>query len=57
MKYTNYRFETYSYDPKKRELQKTNAINNTNTIYCRNIEFINIRIKEGPKVIVLGVEY
>jgi FkbM family methyltransferase len=56
-KLTQAGFETYSYEPQKREMVKTESLNATNTIYCRDIDFINSRIKNGQKITILGKEY
>lgn len=50
-------FETYSYIPEKRELIKTNSQNDTNTIYCRDIDFIKKRIEKAPKIKVGNKSY
>ncbi|MDZ7897010.1 MAG: FkbM family methyltransferase [Arcicella sp.] len=56
-KLTQSGFLTYTYHPQKRELIKTESLNATNTIYCRNIDFIKSRIKNGQKITILDKEY
>lgn len=50
-------FEAYSYFPKKRELIKADSQNSTNTIYCRNIDLINQKIKSANKIKVANTYY
>lgn len=50
-------FVTCEYNPSKRELTKTDSIKDTNSIYCRDIEFINKRVKSGVKIKVFETEY
>lgn len=50
-------FITCNYDPLKRKLSKTDSIKDTNSIYCRDIEFINERVKLGQKIRVFETEY
>ena len=43
-------FATYQYDPEKREIMEVDAFGSNNSIYMRDIEFINTRIKSADKV-------
>lgn len=43
-------FATYQYDPAKRELMKIDTLGANNTIYIRDIGFVNSRIKSAEKV-------
>ncbi len=56
-KLTSYGFTTFTYNPQTRNLTPTNKQRNTNTIYCRNIEFLKERIVSAKKIKVLNIEY
>ncbi len=47
-------FNAYDYDPFKRSLSRLNAPGNFNTIYCRDMDFINNRIKSAAGIKIMG---
>lgn len=47
-------FNSYSYNPFKRLLTAMNGFGSTNTIYCRDLEFINERIKNAKAIKLMG---
>ncbi|GAB2983623.1 FkbM family methyltransferase [Mucilaginibacter puniceus] len=47
-------FEPYSYDPFTRSLTLLAVHGNYNTIYCRDIDFINDRLKNAPGIKLMG---
>jgi FkbM family methyltransferase len=47
-------FRPYLYNPFKRELCDTVSYGDFNTIYCRDMDFVNKRIKTGPKFKIMG---
>ena len=49
-KLINSGFATYQYDPVKRELIGGEAFDSKNSIYMRDVEFINSRIKNAEKI-------
>lgn len=46
-------FKAYTYDPFQRKLQAIAHFGNHNTIYCRDLEWINTRLKEADQIQVL----
>lgn len=50
----NYGFKPYKYDPFNRSLAQLNRYGIQNTIYCRDMEFVNERIKTGRHFKVMG---
>jgi FkbM family methyltransferase len=48
------KFEPYSYDPFTRSLTLLDVHGNYNTIYCRDIGFINDRLKNAPGIKLMG---
>jgi FkbM family methyltransferase len=48
------KFEAYSYDPFSRSLTLLAVHGNYNTIYCRDINFINDRLKNAPGIKLMG---
>lgn len=48
------KFEPYSYDPFTRSLTLLNTHGSYNTIYCRDINFINDRLKNAPGIKLMG---
>jgi FkbM family methyltransferase len=56
-KLINYGFNTYSYNPINRTLSPTKNQSDTNTIYCRNIDFINSRLQNANKIKVFDTNY
>ncbi len=48
------KFEPYSYDPFNRSLILLSGHGNYNTIYCRDIDFINDRLKNAPGINLMG---
>lgn len=47
-------FKSYSYNPFKRLLTEIDGFGGTNTIYCRNLEFISSRIKNAKAIKLMG---
>ncbi len=47
-------FNTYIYDPFARTLTVTEKPGGFNTIYCRDIDFINDRLKNGTGIEIMG---
>jgi FkbM family methyltransferase len=47
-------FKPYSYDPFTRSLTLLATYGNYNTIYCRDIDFINDRLKNAPGIKLMG---
>jgi hypothetical protein len=50
-------FAPYAYDPFTRSLRPLAAPGPHNTIYCRDLPFIETRLKAAPLVTVLGVSF
>ena len=50
-------FEPYRYYPFERRPVKTNPFNNGNTIYLRDIDFIEARIKSAKKINIFSESY
>ena len=49
-------FKRYEYDPFKRELNKKSGYFGQNTIYLRDFDYVNERIKKAPKIIISGIK-
>ncbi len=47
-------FKAYNYDPFRRALTATSKFGKSNTLYCRDLDFINNRIKNAPGVKIIG---
>jgi FkbM family methyltransferase len=47
-------FKPYQYDPFKRGLCNINSYNNYNTLYCRDISFVNDRLKTAGAFTIMG---
>ncbi len=47
-------FESYNYDPFTRTLTATSKFGKSNTLYCRDLAFINNRIKNARGVKIIG---
>ena len=47
-------FKPYHYDPFKRDLVPMTSYGNHNTIYCRDIEYINTRLKTAKAFNIMG---
>lgn len=47
-------FNPYHYDPFKRSLSAIDSFGNYNTIYCRDVDMVDDRIRSAKKVIVMG---
>lgn len=47
-------FKPYIYDPFKRVLTELNKFGNYNTIYCRDIDFINTCLQNAASIKILG---
>jgi FkbM family methyltransferase len=47
-------FKPYHYDPFKRDLMPMTSYGNHNTIYCRDIEYINSRLKAAKAFKIMG---
>jgi FkbM family methyltransferase len=47
-------FNPFNYDPFKRTLTPLSTYSNFNTIYCRDIDFINARLKSAKRVKIMG---
>ncbi|MBU6157442.1 MAG: FkbM family methyltransferase [Bacteroidetes bacterium] len=47
-------FQTYEYDPFKRDLKIVNALGKHNTLFIRDFEFVNNRIKTASKNRIFG---
>ncbi len=50
----NYRFEPYQYDAFERNLTLLNNYGNDNTIYCRDMDFIENRLKQAEAFKIMG---
>jgi FkbM family methyltransferase len=48
------KFNPYNYDPFKRILTPVEEFGNINTIYCRDVNFINDRLKNEPGIKIMG---
>jgi FkbM family methyltransferase len=48
------KFKPYTYDPFKRTLTEIASFGNNNTIYCRDEDFINNRLKQGAGIHIMG---
>jgi FkbM family methyltransferase len=48
------KFKSYSYDPFKRLLTEMSGFGSTNTIYCRDLGFVNDRIKNAKAIKLMG---
>ena len=49
-------FETFQYDPKKRKLTHLDKFGNLNTIYIRDLDFVQHRLTTAPKIKILNEE-
>jgi FkbM family methyltransferase len=47
-------FQSFTYDPFQRSLTSAEPTGNNNTIYCRDIDFINSRLKTAIGINVMG---
>jgi FkbM family methyltransferase len=47
-------FKPYSYDPFNRKLEVIEERGDMNTIYCRDIEFVDKKLESAPKIKVMG---
>ncbi|MGZ3763051.1 MAG: FkbM family methyltransferase [Mucilaginibacter sp.] len=47
-------FKPYNYDPFNRVLTEIATYGNTNTIYCRDLEFINARLEAADGIKIMG---
>ena len=47
-------FKPYSYDPFKRQLMIVNSFGDHNTIYCRDMDFVNERLKNASAINIMG---
>jgi len=47
-------FNPHVYDPFKRELSRVDSYGGQNTIYCRDMDFINDRLKTAPGFKIMG---
>jgi hypothetical protein len=47
-------FNPYLYDPFKRELSRVDTYGGQNTIYCRDMDFINDRLKTAVGFNIMG---
>lgn len=56
-KLVNLGFEPYNYLPFTRKLLKANAFGNNNTLYVRNIDFVNQRMTDGEKIKINNISY
>ncbi|WP_338764723.1 FkbM family methyltransferase [Bernardetia sp. ABR2-2B] len=56
-KLKNWGYKPYFYNPLKRELIEIKLFGNHNTIYCKDIDFIEKRIKTAPLINVLGEKF
>jgi FkbM family methyltransferase len=54
---TDVGFEMYDYYPKNRELTRTQNLNDTNSIYCRNVDFIKKRIQSSQTIKLFNIDY
>ena len=50
-------FQTYIYDPFKRSVSKTEGYGIYNTLYLRNVNFINSRIQNALKVSLFSEKF
>lgn len=50
-----YKFEPFAYDPYTRELKALDTFTDKNTIYIRDLAFVNMRVQEGPFFQSLGL--
>jgi FkbM family methyltransferase len=48
------KFKPHTYDPFRRLLTETKTFGNTNTIYCRDIDFINRRLQISKGIHIMG---
>ena len=55
-KLTDLGFSPYSYDPLKRKLDKLARFGMNNTIYIRDVEYVEKRLKNADKVKILNKE-
>ena len=53
----HYGFLPYTYDPFKRELISWDSFGPNNTIYCRDLAFINERLRAADPVLVAGERF
>ena len=47
-------FRPYNYDPFKRSLTELNTFGHDNTIYCRDLDFVNRRTAGANAINILG---
>ncbi|MDB5136542.1 MAG: FkbM family methyltransferase [Mucilaginibacter sp.] len=50
------KFIPYTYDPFSRNLTEIASFGNNNTIYCRDVDFINSRLKQAAAIHIMGEE-
>lgn len=50
----SHNFKPFNYDPFKRTLTELSTFGNYNTIYCRDIDFINNRLKQAAPIKIMG---
>ena len=50
-------FEPYFYSPFERKLVKTKSFGSNNTLYLKDIEFVNNRIQSAKKIKILNQEF
>jgi len=50
----SHNFKPFTYDPFKRTLTELNTFGNYNTIYCRDIDFINGRLQQATAIKIMS---
>jgi FkbM family methyltransferase len=50
----SHNFKPFNYDPFNRILTELNTFGNYNTIYCRDIDFINNRLQQATAIKIMG---
>ncbi len=52
----NLKFKAFQYNPKERLLKPLNSFGTYNTIYIRDVDFVQQRLKSGPSIRILNNE-